>query len=770
MSIIFRIAKAELRNLFYSPVAWVIIVAFFIVCGMQFADPLVAFAAEQQFKMENTEGFKGFNTSLTLELFAGSYRFLLNNLFLFIPLLTMGLINREVLGGTIKLLNSSPVRTSDIVLGKFTGMAIFNLILMVPIAILMLTGYLSIVAPDAKIFLSGLLGIYLLTCTYTAIGLFVSALTSYQIVAAICTFMLFLLLSVISLVWQEHDFFRDLSWFLNISGRVDNMLTGLIATNDLLYFLLIIILFVGFTCIKLYNRQESGKWYRFFLRYVALFVLVMALGYWSSRPGYTGYLDVSRGQVNTLHPGAQQALRELGDDPLNVTLYVNLMDHTMQQGLPSARNKYIWGFWSGYQRFHSRINYRFVYYYDLMDNDTMFRKTYPGKSLEEVARKTIRLYGLPAGIFKKPAEIRQLIDLGTESKRLVMELEYKGRKTFLRTYDDMKFWPDQAHVAAAISRLTRKEQPVILFSTTHYERSPFKLGEREYANHMNNRMSRAAMLNLGANADTIDLEKHDIPDSTALLVLADPKSSLSEPAQQKLIHWLNKGGNAIFYGEPGKQEMLNPVLQTIGVHLEDGLIVRKAERGMPHQIETMYTDTAQYISEEPEMVKARKITDTTGFVVNGAAGISYEERNGFRIEPLFLRPGQDDIWIEKSRYLADSAAPSFDPAAGDVKGKEYVIGIKLSRQIDGREQRIVVTGDADFMSGLRHSGGFFGNAAYSWLLYGKYPIYTNYPDPEDRLLTINRKTARTIRTVFVYLLPALVLAAGMMLLIRRKRK
>ena len=37
---------------------------------------------------------------------------------------------------------------------------------------------------DIPVFLTGLLGVYLLLCAYVAIGLFMSSLTSYQIVAA----------------------------------------------------------------------------------------------------------------------------------------------------------------------------------------------------------------------------------------------------------------------------------------------------------------------------------------------------------------------------------------------------------------------------------------------------------------------------------------------------------------------------------------------------------------------------------------------------------
>lgn len=770
MRIILKIAKAELLTLFYSPVAWVIAVAFFVICGVQFADPLVEMAARQQFSVENMKAWTGFSFSLSRVLFDESYKFLLNNLFLFIPLLTMGVISREITGGTIQLLGSSPVRTRDIVLGKYLGLAIYNAILMVPVILLLFTGYFSIVSAEYKVFLSALLGIYLLSCTYTAIGLFISSLTNYQVVAALCTFLVFFVLSYISFFWQQYDFFRDLTWFLNLSGRVESFLYGLITSKDLAYFLLINVLFVGFTLIRLYNRQESRKWYVFAGRYLLLLVVVLMAGYFSSRPATTVYRDVTRGKVNTIHPLVQEVVKELGPDPLTITLYVNLMDPNAFQGFPSERNKFVWDLWGKYIRFHPDIRFNYVYYYDLPDSDTMFRKTYPNKTLDEVAKRFMRINQMPEGLFKTPAEIRKIINLAPEDKRMVMELAYKGKKTFLRTHEDAIFWPDQNEVAGAIRRVTRDSMPSVLFTTGHYERSPFKTGEREYAPHTLMKLSRGAMLNLGLDVDTLNLAYQDIP-SSCLLVVADPKSALAEAEQEKIRQHLLNGGNAIFYGEPGKQAMLNPMLKDAGIVLDEGIIVRPDKNEMPQNVYALFTDTALYMADEVPLWKTRKSKeDTLAGRFAGMAAISYEEANGFRIEPVFRCPDMDNVWIERGQFVPDSAAPTFSAAQGDVQQKKYIVAVKLSRQTGKREQRIVVTGDADFMSALRGSGGAMGNGLYSWAVYNEYPVYTNYPDPTDIRLTVSRPAAKSMRIVFVYIIPALVLAAGAILLIRRKRK
>lgn len=52
----------------------------------------------------------------------GLYNTVQQYLYLYMPLLTMGLMSREFSSGSIKLLYSSPVTSSQIVMGKFLAM------------------------------------------------------------------------------------------------------------------------------------------------------------------------------------------------------------------------------------------------------------------------------------------------------------------------------------------------------------------------------------------------------------------------------------------------------------------------------------------------------------------------------------------------------------------------------------------------------------------------------------------------------------------------
>src|SRR6201999_4341060 len=90
---------------------------------------------------------------------------LIGKLYLYLPLLTMGLMSREINGGTIRLLYSSPIKVREIIFGKFFAMMIYNLALVLVLALIIVLVLFNIHHADAGMLFSGLLGTYLLLCT-----------------------------------------------------------------------------------------------------------------------------------------------------------------------------------------------------------------------------------------------------------------------------------------------------------------------------------------------------------------------------------------------------------------------------------------------------------------------------------------------------------------------------------------------------------------------------------------------------------------------------
>jgi ABC-2 type transport system permease protein len=780
MKVTFSIAKNEFRYLFYSPIAWFVLIIFLIQCAVFFSSTVYDLANVQEIAMKNMTSFTGFQKSLTRKIFVTDQFFqnITSNLYLFIPILTMGLINREVNNGTAALLFSSPVNLRKVILGKYIGIMMYNLLLLLIVVIFLVAGFFEINHTDYGLLFSAALGFYLLICTYSAIGMFMSCLSSYQIVSALATFVAIFILGAIGTLWQRYDFVRDLTFFLSLQNRTGKMMNGLIVTKDVIYFALVTFMFMAFTFIRLRNDRDSRSRFIKMGRYLVVFLAIVFIGYASSRPALTGYWDTTATQLNTIHPKTQAVLREFSkDSTLEITLYTNLLAKGIGSCLPEARNrKYLAGFWEYYIRFKPDIRFKYEYYYDTdpAQDDSLWYRRFPGKSLTKIATENAELIDASLSMFTSPKEMRRRIDLKPESYRQVMQLKYKGRTAFLRTFDDSDFWPDEMTVIAAFKRILGTDMPKVGFVTGGFERSTIKTGEREYAYHTAYKRSRGALVNIGFDVDTINLTTEDIPKNLTALVLADPKVDLSPVATDKLKNYINEGGNLMVSSEPGKQYVVNPLLSDIGVQLMNGQILQPSFHETPDKVIPFMTKACAGLSEPMEAkFKNNKATDTISMLMPGVTGITLTGDKGFKRDSLAASiPGS--TWLKARPVVIDSILPPFNPMEGDIRGASFTTAQQLTRKINGREQRVMITGDADYASKIRladnKTNNLFLYSSYSWLTYNQFPVYMPKPEPLDVFLNIGERNAYFQKIIFVWVLPALIFIAGAILLIRRKRK
>ena len=807
MKTTFEIAKTELELLFYSPIAWFLLIAFLFQCGLAFTGVIEAYLTQQ--------GMGGmmlkYMTNLTDNIFAPPYGIwpdLANKLYLYLPLLTMGLMSREINAGTIKLLYSSPIKVREIILGKFLAMLFYNLVLVAVLALIVGCGIVSIQHADTGLLFAGLLGMYLLLCTYAAIGLFMSCLTSYQVVAALSTLVLLAVLSYVGTLWQGIDFVRDLAYFLSISGRADHLFQGLISTKDILYFIVIMGMFLGFSIYKLQSDRESKSAWIKAGRYVAVVVCALTIGYISSRPGLIGYYDATATKSMTLAVNAQKILKET-DAPIEVTSYINLLDNRFYSGRPEARNQDM-ARWEPYLRFKPDINFNYVYFYDSTGDKNLFKYN-AGMTLPALAEKYAKSMKIDLGMFRTPAEMQKLIDLRPEQNRYVMQLKYKDRVTFLRLFDDQVVFPTETETSAALKRLMQAKMPKIAFVQGELERSIDKVGDRHYKVLTNQITFRNSLVNQGFDVTTVSLKDQDIPKDITALVIADPKVAFDTASLLKLQQYIAAGGNLLIAGEPGKQALLNPLLLPLGVQLMDGMLVQKSKDFSPDLILPFLTPAAAAFTKKMH----QDAEDSLCVSMKSAAALTYGTGGPFKINPLVMteekynwnkkiKPDEETIEstedatvsgstttivvgdpsvlmqeaIKKQKDKEAATIPTliYSPEQGDQKGPLPVV-VGLTRTINGREQRIVVSGDADFLSNselnrgnIRTSNFDFSTAIFSWFSKGEFPIDSYRPPFEDKRISLTDKGFYFMRIFLLGLLPGLLAVIGTVLLIRRKRK
>jgi ABC-2 type transport system permease protein len=233
------IAARELRSLLLSPLAWSILAVMQIIAGWNFAQIVELFLSPDiQSRLVNDPNAPGITMMIVDSLFWLVGLVLL----LVMPLLTMRLISEERRHKTLPLLLSAPVSMTSIIMGKFLGLISFLLIvlamlLLMPLSLL-LGGNL-----DFGHLAAGLLGTILFISAIAAIGLYLSTLTTNPTIAAISTFGVLLLLWMINLAeYMEEQ--EGVLTYLSITNHYQPLLSGIFSTEDVIYYLLIIILFL----------------------------------------------------------------------------------------------------------------------------------------------------------------------------------------------------------------------------------------------------------------------------------------------------------------------------------------------------------------------------------------------------------------------------------------------------------------------------------------------------------------------------------------------
>ncbi|ALJ06498.1 ABC transporter [Pseudalgibacter alginicilyticus] len=755
MKKIFKIAQVELSVLFYSPIAWLVLIIFIIQCGINISDLIDAKAANQELGHE----LKG----LTKDVFGGYNAFfnaVKNNLYLYIPLLTMGLMSRELSSGSIKLLFSSPVTNQQIILGKFLAMAVYCLLLVLVLFGVIFTGFISIEALDFKYLLGGILGLYLLACAYSAIGLFMSSLTIYQVVAAMSTLAVFAALNFMSSVGQSIDLVRDITYWMALSGRVNNFITGLISSKDLIYFILIISLFLVLSIMRLNSGRSTYSLATKTLRYAAVIITVLFIGYLSSLPMFNGYYDTTRFKTNTLTKKTQDLLKQL-DEPIKITVYANVINQFAHLASPKFRIYDLKQF-DDYTRFMPNLEIEYRPYY----NYTLDRRDDTDKTLLERAQRAATAYGFDFDEVLTPDEVSKLIDLKPESNGFVRALEYNGKIANLRMFFDQIGYPKEAEISAAVKNILLGAAKVGVL-TGNGERSIDKKGDKAYQGVLNQLNTRSSLINQGFNNLNISFSEYDIlPLDLSVLIIADPIEEYNEEELQKIKTYLMHGGHAIIAGEPNKEHIFNPILETLGVQFSNGVLLQESKDYKLDLIQAEISDQANdlgFILEEKSVVS-----------MPNAMAITFKDTLGFKVTPI-LKTNKNKVWNQTGGVNLETDTVVFNPIKNNKL--EAVVALALNRTVQGRHQKIMIFGDADFMSNKEMSRSNLKNKenykfvenTFKWFSNGEYPIDTTRPKPIDNKILISQEKIVWIKAVFIGVLPVLLLLCGIYILMKRKR-
>jgi len=437
-------------------------------------------------------------------------------------------------------------------------------------------------------------------------------------------------------------------------------------------------------------------------------VLVILFGYLSNQFVLTK--DVTQANRNTLTQGSIEVLQNM-PHPINLTVFATKDDvnngDTFRQGIIN--------FIARYQRTKSDINIKFI------------------SPVEE-------------------PKLAQEMGIRIDGEVIV---EYNKRSEHIS--------PPFAEqdLTNLLVRLTRTNEQPILYLDGH--------GEKNLIGVKNNDLGEFGkqLEKKGFKFSNPDLTVlNEVPKEGGLLVIASPQVNVSKVESNKIVNYLQAGGNILWLLDDDNLKGLENVAEYLGLNVSQGKIIDPSSSQFGANENVSF---ATFYGDHPI---------TNNFMLrtlyNGAHEVSakgtYE--NGWKVSKLIEVAGSG--WLEGKGKSADQKL-IFDKTK-DKKGP-INIGLAFNRKFEEKGQRVIVIGNAAFLSNsFITSGGNLdlGINMINWLA-GDEKLITIQPMPlKDVNVTIPNDSksvflAWTIFHSFQYFIPAALFVAGFVIWFRRRK-
>jgi ABC-2 type transport system permease protein len=178
------------------------------------------------------------------------------------PFLAMRLFSEERKQKTYELLLTAPVRSLEIVLGKYVGgtVAIWSVLAITfvyPVALAAFGSSESGQAIEWSTVGTGYLALFLWSATCMGIGMFISALTESQMLAAILSLVTLLLWTALGALGRYVDEpFKSMVHYASFDWQLQNLMKGVLDVKSIVFFVSIACLSILFT----HRAVEAQRW------------------------------------------------------------------------------------------------------------------------------------------------------------------------------------------------------------------------------------------------------------------------------------------------------------------------------------------------------------------------------------------------------------------------------------------------------------------------------------------------------------------------------
>jgi ABC-2 type transport system permease protein len=649
-----------------------------------------------------------------------------------VPILSMRIMAEEKRSKTDQMILTAPVTVGDIIVGKYLALLTIFLIPTVVICAYPLIMSKFGTVPMAECYLA-ILGFFLYGAAAIAVGVLISALTESQVIAAVITFIVlflgYMMPSITTLISSTGNLLTRVLGFFDMYTPFSEMLSGTLNLKSVAYYILLIgiVLFLAVQSVQKRRYSVSVKTlslsaYSTGMIAVAIAIVVVVNLVISEMPSTWTSIDVTAEQLYSLTDQSKEYIKNMDED---VTIYCYVAESSRDTTLGQT-----------------------LEYFDDMSDHITVEYVDPNVNPRFYTQYT-----------DSSVSVNSLIVVSDKRSKVISysniyETSYDYDYTTGSYSSSTTGYDGEGQVLSALDYVLSDDMPKLYFTSGH--------GETSLSSTFTTGIAKE-------NVDyaTINLMDYDeVPEDASCLMINSPVSDFSSDDKDKIISYLEQGGNVILVTAYTDVDMPNfdALLDYMGLRQATGLVVEQNANN--------YYYTPYYILP----------TLSTGTYTSGLYGKYYvfaPYSQGIVVEDedaedmtykTFLSTSDDAFAKADVNDLSD-----FDKSEEDEEGP-FALGISAVKAIDDETDATMIvyssqylfTDDANSMvSGANLT--LFTNTVSN---FADHEVTVSVPvkDYEISYLTVTQAKVVLIGVITTLIIPVGCLVLGFVIWFRRRKR
>lgn len=637
-------------------------------------------------------------------------------LLIIVPVLTMRSMAEEKRQKTDQLLMTAPVSLWKIVLGKYLAMVT---VFLIPMAILclyplILLRFGSVSLPMAY---TAILGYTLFGAACLAIGLFLSAVTESQVIAAVLTFGVLFFLNMASGIANVIGASGLLASILNalcIYQPFINFVQGMFDLTGILYYMTVIVLALFLTVQLLQKKHGTYRASMVVFACVAVVLVNLTAGKLPSQ--YLKY-DVSDQKLFTTGDQTAEIVKGLDED---ITLYL-----IAQQGSEDATLQELLDRYAGLS---SRIKVE-------TKDPVLYPNFVSQYTSENLSENSVLVVG------QNRSKAVDYYDIYQYS------MDYSTYSSSLSSFDG------EGQITSAIAYVTAEDMPVVYTLTGH--------DEAELSTTVTSSIEKE---NIELKSLSL-LTEEAVPEDAKAVIIYGSISDISEDEKNKLEAYMEQGGQIVMLlGYTDKDTPnLDSLLGDYGIALADGLVLEgDSQHHLPNYPYYLLPDiqSSAYTSD----VSSRYVLLAFAQGMTEAADISED----LTYESLLTTSA-------KSYSKTNLESENLDQEAADITGP-FDLGVVVTKTIDENvEAKLIVFSSETLLDEQVDSMVSGGNSTLFLNVMSQLVDHESTVSIEPKSMSTEYLTVPSGSAIFwgiltIILIPLLLLAIGGIIWFGRRKR